>query len=77
MTTQIAVRLPDELVASLDQQVARGSAASRAELVTSAVERHLRHLAAVHDADLLTRLGSDDDLDAAVEWTVGNVSLED
>ena len=38
MTTQIAVRLPDEIVEFLDQLVAQGDAKSRAAAVTRALE---------------------------------------
>ncbi len=50
MSTQIAVRLPDEMVAFLDHTVAMGKAPSRAALVASAVEREMRRLAAEQDA---------------------------
>ena len=50
MSTQIAVRLPDEMVAFLDRAVAAGEAPSRAALVTSALEREMRRLVAEHDA---------------------------
>ena len=46
MSTQIAVRLPDEMVAFLDHAVAQGKAASRAELVSAALEREMRRQAA-------------------------------
>jgi Arc/MetJ-type ribon-helix-helix transcriptional regulator len=39
MSTQIAVRLPDELVAYVDRAVAEGRVRSRAELVTRLIER--------------------------------------
>ena len=46
MSIQIAVRLPEEMVAFLDQAVAQGKAASRAALVSSALEREMRRQAA-------------------------------
>ena len=70
MSTQIAVRLPDELVARLDERVAQGVASSRAELVTLALERHLRWLAACADAETMERVGPSDDLDPLIDWTV-------
>lgn len=75
MSTQIAVRLPDEMVAFLDQAVAQGKAASRAALVSSALEREMRRLAAEQDAATLRRLGASDDLDALVDWTVGHLDI--
>jgi len=49
MTTQIAVRLPDPMVAFLDASVADGKAPSRAALVAAAVERQMRWQAALQD----------------------------
>ncbi|WCC79801.1 ribbon-helix-helix domain-containing protein [Cutibacterium equinum] len=77
MTTQIAVRLPDELVRFLDQSVADGIVTSRAEMVSRAVEREMRHQAAVADAAILTTDGPRDDLDELVAWAATNAFLED
>ena len=57
MTTQMAIRLPEELVGAVDQMVAAGGAASRADLVTRALRRELRRRRAIEDLD---RLGGDD-----------------
>lgn len=77
MTTQIAVRLPDEVVAFLDRSVASGRAPSRAALVAAAVEREMRLMAAQHDADVLRDQGTADDLDDLVSWTVTRTDVED
>ena len=77
MSTQIAVRLPDELVAFLDRTVASGQAPSRAAIVASAVEREMRRLLAEQDAHLLGRHGSADDLDDLVRWTTTHADVED
>lgn len=69
MTTQIAVRLPDDLVAYLDRTVASGEAASRAAIVSAALEREMRHRAAMADARVLREICPEDDLDALVDWT--------
>lgn len=69
MSTQIAVRLPDDLVAFLDDAVGRGEASSRAALVTRALERERRRVSAEHDAVRLGQLGTADDLDDLVAWT--------
>jgi Arc/MetJ-type ribon-helix-helix transcriptional regulator len=61
MSTQIAVRLPDELVGYLDALVAEG-AGSRAAVVAAAVEAHRRRRLAERDADLLATTGDYDDL---------------
>lgn len=77
MTTQIAVRLPDELVTFLDRSVAEGIAPSRAALVSRAVEREMRRQAALADVAILSRQGTDDDLDVLVSWTVANTTFDD
>ena len=77
MSTQIAVRLPDAMVAFLDRAVASGVATSRAAVVASAVEREMRRQAAERDADILRRQGTEDDLDGLVAWTVDHVAIED
>ena len=77
MSTQIAVRLPDEVVAFLDRAVAEGRAPSRAALVASALEREMRRALAEHDARVLQRTGADDELDELVRWTAARHELED
>jgi Arc/MetJ-type ribon-helix-helix transcriptional regulator len=76
VTTQIAVRLPDQMVAFLDASVADGKAPSRAALVATAVERLMRWQAAVGDADILREVGAADDLDDLVAWSVAHMTLE-
>lgn len=61
MSTQIAVRLPDELVAFVDQLVSDGRAASRAAVVSRALHRELRREIAARDAAILTAAGDEDD----------------
>ncbi|USQ82293.1 hypothetical protein [Ornithinimicrobium faecis] len=70
MSTPITLRLHDELVAFLDRNVAEGRAASRASLVTSALEREMRRQVAERDAEILREVGAEDDLDDLVAWTV-------
>ncbi|WP_298134883.1 ribbon-helix-helix domain-containing protein [Micropruina sp.] len=77
MSTQIAVRLPDEMVAFLDTAVAQGKAASRAALVASALEREMRRQAAEQDAGILRERGAADDLDALVDWTTRHTDIGD
>lgn len=77
MSTQIAVRLPDEMVAFLDSAVAAGEAPSRAALVASALEREMRRLVAEHDARILVAEGAADDLDDLVEWTRSHIRVQD
>lgn len=68
MGTQIAVYLPEEMMAFLDEAVASGAAPSRAGLVARALEREMRRQRAESDASILRATGPDDDLDALVEW---------
>jgi Arc/MetJ-type ribon-helix-helix transcriptional regulator len=58
MSTQIAVRLPDELVAYVDQAVASGRVRSRAELVARLVARDARRQRAEDDLQRLTEAGA-------------------
>ena len=57
MSTQIAVRLPDELVAYVDRAVAEGRARSRAELVARLIERDARRQRAEEDFTVLAGKG--------------------
>lgn len=63
MSVQIAVRLPEELVAFLDQLVADGRSTSRAAAVTRALQRERRREMAAHDAAILATDQRPDDLD--------------
>lgn len=68
MTTQIAVRLPDETVQRLDELVAQGDASSRASVIERALAREFRRLLAERDAAILAAAGADADLDALAEY---------
>ena len=68
MTTQITVRLPDELVTFADQLVASGRARSRASVVERALERELRRALAERDVGILAGTEQDDDLEALAAW---------
>jgi Arc/MetJ-type ribon-helix-helix transcriptional regulator len=76
MTTQIAVRLPDEMVAFLDRTVASGKASSRAALVAAAVEREMRRQAAEQDARVRREHGAADDLDDLVQWSSTHIEVD-
>jgi Arc/MetJ-type ribon-helix-helix transcriptional regulator len=65
MTTQIAVRLPDEQVQFLDAQIAAGRAASRAELIARLLAREVRRQRALADIERMRAAG-----------VVGNPDLE-
>lgn len=64
MSTQIAVRLPDDLVAYVDQAVASGRVKSRAELVTKLIARDARRQRAEEDLQRLIDAGTLEDADA-------------
>jgi Arc/MetJ-type ribon-helix-helix transcriptional regulator len=69
MTIQIAVRLPDDIVAFIDEQVSSGAAPSRAALVTRALERDRRREIAERDAAIYAAGGDLNDLDGLASWT--------
>jgi transposase len=52
--------------------VADGVASSRAALVTRAVEREMRRVAAERDAAILRQTGPEDDLDELVVWSAAH-----
>ena len=68
MSTQIAVRLPEETVAFIDELVANGSAASRAEVVSRALRREQRRFVASRDAAIIALHPNDDDFDQLAEF---------
>ena len=72
MTIQIAVRLPDETVEFLDRLVAEKKAASRAEIVTRALERERRREMAARDAAILAESGEDPDLAGLIRYITGH-----
>ena len=83
MTVQITVRLPDELVAFVDAEVARGSVTSRAEAVARALTRERRRRRALQDVAILqaeAATGPDggDDMDELARHTATHpVPLDD
>jgi Arc/MetJ-type ribon-helix-helix transcriptional regulator len=68
MSTQIAVRLPDEVVAFLDREVSENRAPSRAAVVLGALERERRRQIALRDAAILAATEPDQDLAALAEF---------
>lgn len=65
VSTQIAVRLPERLVAFLDEMIERGEASSRAEIVKKALMKYERRVLAERDAEIYRTAGdSDPELDA-------------
>lgn len=76
MTVQVSLRLSDEVVAWLDQQVREGVAVSRAELVMRALLRERRRVAIDRDVEILRTSDGGDDL-AGLEKVASRVSLGD
>ena len=72
MTIQIAVRLPDAIVAFVDEEVVHGNARSRADVVARALAREQRRVIAERDAAILGASATGDDLDDLVAWTSAN-----
>lgn len=71
MSTQIAVRLPDALVADLDALIAKGEVKSRASVVERALRRELRRLQYAEEAkywDAHPEALDDPDLQALSSW---------
>lgn len=67
MTTQIAIRLPDELVEFVDTMVGRGVATSRAALIARLLDRERRRERALQDLKTIKRT-PDPDMDAVATW---------
>ena len=72
MTTQIAVRLADELVEYVDLLVSQG-AGSRAAVVTRALGLYQQQLRGEQDARILEESGDYDDFDDLV----GHATIDD
>jgi Arc/MetJ-type ribon-helix-helix transcriptional regulator len=72
VSTQIAVRLPDDTVAFLDRLVTEHKAASRAEIITRALERERRREMAERDAAILAESGEDPDLVGLIRYMTGH-----
>jgi Arc/MetJ-type ribon-helix-helix transcriptional regulator len=71
MSKQIAVRLPDDLVDFVDEVVGSGREASRAAVVTRALERERRRMVATRDAQILASAGPDPELEGLAAYATG------
>jgi metal-responsive CopG/Arc/MetJ family transcriptional regulator len=73
MSTQIAVRLPDELVAELDSIVRSGQEPSRASIVEQALIRELKRRGWAKEVEVLIAHGSTyEDLDGLDDYLRGS-----
>lgn len=68
MSKQIALRLPDDLVAFLDEVIASGRFESRAAIVTRELRRFQRRLVAERDAEIYRTQGEDPELEGLAEY---------
>lgn len=76
MSIQIAVRLPDQLVNSLDELVVSGAARSRASVIERALLRELRYQRMLQEVEILNSgIGVDEDLDSLARLS-SNVALD-
>jgi Arc/MetJ-type ribon-helix-helix transcriptional regulator len=76
MTRQIAIRLPDDLVRFVDDEVDSGAGRSRAAVVAKALERERRRVVAGRDAEILARTGPDLELAGLAEHVAGLPSTD-
>jgi len=76
MSIQIAVRLPDQLVNSLDELVHSGAAPSRASVIERALLRELRYQRMLQEDEILSSgIGADAELDSLARLS-SNVALD-
>ncbi len=71
MSSQIAVRLPDDLVEFVDELIDSGAGRSRAAVVKKALERERRRVVAERDAEILAGTGQDQELAGLAEHAAG------
>lgn len=72
MTTQITVRIPDDLVTFTDGLIKAGAATSRADVVSQALEHERRRIANERDAAIYAACGEDPELEAFHAWASAN-----
>lgn len=80
MSTQIAVRLPDELVRALDSIVREGPDTSRASVIERALEREIRRQRYEQEAEVLLQSrqsAPDDDLDSLATWAGNHFAMDE
>jgi Arc/MetJ-type ribon-helix-helix transcriptional regulator len=72
VSKQIAVRLPDEVVEFIDQEVRERHVPSRAAFVQTALERERRRLIAARDAAVLSQqVGDPEGFDSLAAYAAG------
>ena len=68
MSKQIAVRLREDLVEFVDNEVSQGAAASRAQVVSRALDRERRRRRSERDLEILLASGGTDELEGLAEY---------
>jgi Arc/MetJ-type ribon-helix-helix transcriptional regulator len=71
MNTQIAVRLPQELVAFVDDEVLHGRASSRADMVARLIRGERRRVERAREIEILRKTSTEpdpDDLTSLHRW---------
>lgn len=68
MSTQITVRIPDDLARFVDETAKAEHASGRAAIITRALARERRRLAAERDAAIYASHADDTDLTAVAEY---------
>ena len=76
MSVQMTVRIPDRLAKYVDDRVAAGEAASRAEVITRALDELMRRDEREYEMNLVDELNAKGeslypDLEALAEWGAG------
>jgi Arc/MetJ-type ribon-helix-helix transcriptional regulator len=77
MSTQIAIRLPADVVAFVDSQVSSGAAKSRADFIWHAIKREERRLVAARDAAIYVAMGAEQDPLAGLAGYATRVPLDE
>lgn len=80
MSTQIAVRLPDELVRALDSIVREGPDTSRASVIERALKREIRRQRYEQEAEVLLQSlqsAPDGDLDSLATWAGNHFAMDE
>lgn len=77
MTTQITVRIADDLVAFADAEVEAGRTRSRASLIERTLRRERRRLPAERDAPIYAAMKPEDDDLAGLTAVARRVDLSD
>ena len=76
MSIEIAVRLPTQLIDSLDELIVSGAARSRASVIERALLREMRYQWMLQEVEILNSgIRADEDLDSLAQLG-GNVALD-